>query len=98
MRNNIGFVSLATIVISLSLLGGCGDKTNATEASSPQPVTAQQPEGTIAHVGDQVITFGQLNTMLNSSAVVGVSIPALGTPELERNQSIAVTRSLRSPS
>ncbi len=35
----------------------------------------------IARVGDQVITFNQINTMLNSSAVVGVSVPALGTPE-----------------
>jgi parvulin-like peptidyl-prolyl isomerase len=35
----------------------------------------------IARVGDQAITFNQINTMLNSSAVVGVSVPALGTPE-----------------
>ena len=28
-----------------------------------------------------LITFNLINTMLNSSAVVGVSIPALGTPE-----------------
>ena len=79
-KNNISFASLATIVISLSLLGGCSDNTNDTEASSPQPVTAQQPEDTIARVGDQVITFNQLNTMLNSSAMVGLSIPSLGTP------------------
>jgi hypothetical protein len=35
----------------------------------------------IARVGDQAITFNLINTMLNSSAVVGVSVPALGTPE-----------------
>ena len=35
----------------------------------------------IATVGDQEITFGQINTMMNSSAVVGVSVPALGTPQ-----------------
>ena len=35
----------------------------------------------IARVGDQAVTFKQINTMLNSSAVVGVSVPALGTPE-----------------
>ena len=35
----------------------------------------------IARVGDQEITFNQINTMLNSSAVVGVSVPALGTPQ-----------------
>jgi len=35
----------------------------------------------IARVGDQTITFSEINTALNSSAIVGVSIPALGTPE-----------------
>jgi len=35
----------------------------------------------IARVGDEAITFNLLNTMLNSSAMVGLSIPALGTPE-----------------
>jgi len=42
---------------------------------------APEPDDVIARVGDQPITFSQINTMLNSSAVVGVSIPALGTPE-----------------
>ena len=35
----------------------------------------------IARVDDQAISFNQINTMLNSTAVVGVSVPALGTPE-----------------
>lgn len=35
----------------------------------------------IARVGDQTITFSEVNTALNSSAIVGVSVPALGTPE-----------------
>ena len=35
----------------------------------------------IARVADEVITFSQINTMLNSSAMVGLSIPALGTPK-----------------
>ena len=42
---------------------------------------ADLPDDVIAKVGDQPITFSQINTMLNSSAVVGVSIPALGTPQ-----------------
>ena len=29
-------------------------------------------------MGDEVISYNDLNTMLNSSAVVGVSLPALG--------------------
>jgi parvulin-like peptidyl-prolyl isomerase len=36
---------------------------------------------TLALVGDQPITYSQLSTQLNSSAVVGLSTPALGTPE-----------------
>jgi len=35
----------------------------------------------IALVGDQAITFSDINVALNSSAIVGISIPALGTPE-----------------
>jgi len=35
----------------------------------------------VARVGDQPITFNDINTALNSSAVVGVSIPALGSPQ-----------------
>lgn len=46
----------------------------------------QEPADIVARVGDEVITFSLLNTMLNSSAVVGLSVPALGTPE--RNQVI----------
>jgi parvulin-like peptidyl-prolyl isomerase len=81
-NNNISFISLTPLILGLSLLVGCSDKTNATATTTdaPQAVTAQQPEGTIARVGDQVITFNQLNTMLNSSAMVGLSIPSLGSP------------------
>ena len=42
------------------------------------------PPDAVASVGDQVVRFSQLNTLLNSAPVVGLSIPALGTPE--RNQ------------
>jgi parvulin-like peptidyl-prolyl isomerase len=41
----------------------------------------QAPSDVVARVGDQTVTFGEINTALNSSAVVGVSVPALGTPE-----------------
>lgn len=40
-----------------------------------------QPSEVVALVGDQVITFSEINTMMNSSAIVGLSMPALGTPE-----------------
>ena len=42
---------------------------------------SELPGDVIARVGDQTITFGDINTALNSSAIVGVSVPALGTPE-----------------
>ena len=67
---------LSALFITLSL-ASCG---NEEQAQSPvQQMT--QAEGVIAKVGDEVITFNQLNTMLNSSAMVGLSIPALGTPK-----------------
>jgi len=54
-----------------------------------EPVVTQQPAAdvaagppdVVARVGDQPITMSLLNTMLNSSAVVGLSVPMLGTPE-----------------
>ncbi len=35
----------------------------------------------IARVGDQAITLTEIDTMINSSSIVGISIPAPGTPE-----------------
>jgi peptidyl-prolyl cis-trans isomerase C len=90
---------IAPVVVALSLLGGCSDKSSDTQAM-PAPGSAAEtpvaspseaaksgwPEDTVASVGDEAITFSLLNTMLNSSAVVGLSIPALGTKD--RNQVI----------
>ena len=87
--NNIRWISLAPLLVVLSLLGGCSDKSAESGAGSStdqQVTTAAQPEDTVARVGDEVITFNLLNTMLNSSAMVGLSIPALGTPQ--RTQTI----------
>jgi len=90
-NNNIRFVNFAPIVLGLSLLGGCSDQSSETATSMPEPAastaqiaSAQRPDDVVASVGDEVISFSLLNTMLNSSAMVGLSIPALGTPE--RNQ------------
>lgn len=44
----------------------------------PTPTSISDP---IATVGDQSIYFSEINVALNSSAVVGISIPALGTPQ-----------------
>ena len=46
-----------------------------------------QPSDVVATVGDQVITFGEINTMMNSSAIVGLSMPALGTPDRDKVRS-----------
>jgi peptidyl-prolyl cis-trans isomerase C len=59
---------------------------NADNGVSPPTQGVDEPGDVIARVGDEVIEFSELNTMLNSSAMVGLSIPALGTRE--RNQVI----------
>jgi len=67
--------SLALAVTACS--EGDKPKPKATEAVTEKPVNPDL----VAQVGDQEITWSELNTMLNSSAMVGLSVPALGTPE-----------------
>jgi hypothetical protein len=69
-------VIVAALVVSPFILGEASAAVARAEA--PESVIVSD---VIAKVGDQEITFGEINTMLNSSAVVGLSIPALGTPE-----------------
>ncbi len=45
---------------------------------------AADPQDTIARVGDQTITLRQIDTMINSSTIVGIDIPTPGTPERNR--------------
>jgi len=72
---------LTTLFLSVSLLlAGCGEDSPGPRAEQPAAGKPADPD-VIARVGDQQITFSELNTMLNSSAMVGLSIPALGTPE-----------------
>jgi hypothetical protein len=66
------------------LLAGCSDDKPKDEPAEVAAEKVAEPVDLVARVGDEVITFGQLNSMLNSSAMLGLSIPALGTPE--RNQ------------
>jgi parvulin-like peptidyl-prolyl isomerase len=63
----------ALAVSSLTLAG-------VSLAVAEEPAIEIQSD-VIASVGDQQITFGEINTLLNSSAVVGLSVPSLGTPE-----------------
>ena len=80
---------ISTLTMALAITA-CGDKPQEyTDQAANNVVTNKEtavlpngePADVVARVGDQVITFSQINTMLNSSAVVGVSIPALGTPK-----------------
>jgi len=54
---------------------------NAVVTAEGEQASPALSDDIVARVGDQAIHFSELNTMLNSSAVVGLSIPALGTPE-----------------
>lgn len=69
---------------AISLLFACSQEPQ-TETKSPDSAVStaadKLADDVIARVGEQAIRFSELNTMLNSSAVVGLSIPALGTPE-----------------
>jgi parvulin-like peptidyl-prolyl isomerase len=53
----------------------------ATETAAAPQAAASEPLGVIAKVGDQTITFHEINTMINSAAIVGLSMPELGSPE-----------------
>lgn len=63
--------TLAAYLSILFLLAGC------SQGSS-------EPRDTIAKVGDQVITISQIDTLINSSAMVGMDLPAIGTSERNR--------------
>jgi len=90
-----------TLLAAFSLLpwlGACSGEQSGTTESSPsvtpqaESKTGEALGDTIALVGDQDITFSQINTMLNSSAVVGLSIPALGTPERDKVRILLLDR------
>jgi parvulin-like peptidyl-prolyl isomerase len=62
--------TLATMLLALCLLG----------AAFPLGANAlAKPKDVIARVGDQDITFSQIDIMINSSDVVGMPIPSPGT-------------------
>ncbi len=63
------------------LLGACSEEpqalstteTAAAVADSAQQGTRKDPDDLIAQVGDQLITFSEINTMMNSSAIASIS-------------------------
>jgi parvulin-like peptidyl-prolyl isomerase len=77
-------IILAALVALPIALGGAS--VAVAVAEEPNTAVTEAPKAAVANdviakVGDQAVTFNQINTMLNSTAVVGVSVPALGTPE-----------------
>ncbi|MEN8207599.1 MAG: hypothetical protein ABFS24_16585, partial [Pseudomonadota bacterium] len=84
-----------TFFLLLPSLGACTDEdaevTTAAENDQTQELAptgtavdsaaAGKQLGVIAKVGDQAITFREINTMINSAAIVGLSMPELGSPE-----------------
>jgi peptidyl-prolyl cis-trans isomerase C len=81
-------IPLFCILFGVALAPETGAQ-SAGDAGQPQSadtatIKNDQPDDTIARVGDQPITFSQIDIMLNSSAVVGVALPPPGTPA--RNQ------------
>ena len=74
-----------SLLLSLSLVA-CGDN-EAPSASSNETsgqvaaVQETRAEGVVAQVGDQNITYNEIGVLLNSSAMGGLSIPALGSPD-----------------
>jgi len=72
---------LATLILSLPWLGACSDKPASTGADAATEATEDDKSDVVARVGDQTIYFHELNTMINSSAIIGLSMPELGSPE-----------------
>ena len=76
------FLSLL-LLFSLLLAACSDDEQQGRPINAPAPEPAR-PADTVARVGDEFITYGYLNAMLNNSAMMGTAIPGLGTPERTR--------------
>jgi parvulin-like peptidyl-prolyl isomerase len=74
------------------LLPVCATGSVARAADADKDTRTGAVSDVIATVGDQTITFSEINTALNSSAIVGVSIPAMGTPERDTARIILLDR------
>ncbi len=77
-----------SLFLPLLLVWSLSSLAAGTEQPAAQNKAEQQEapfaDDVIAKVGNEPITFNQINTMLNSSAVVGLSLPTLGTPERDQ--------------
>jgi peptidyl-prolyl cis-trans isomerase C len=74
------FINIVIVTVSLSIAGCSDDKSQDIGNEVPGKKT-DMPADAVARVGDEVITYSQLNSLINSSAMVGISVPEIGTPE-----------------
>ncbi len=73
---------ITVVFLSFALsLSACSDEKPEGNLEAVADEKVDEPVDMVARVGDEAISFGQLNSMLNSSAMLGLAIPALGTPE-----------------
>ena len=81
---------ILAFLTTLLMVPVCATATLASAADADS--RAAVVDDVIATVGDQTITFSEINTALNSSAIVGISIPAVGTPERDSARIILLDR------
>jgi len=81
--NRLLSASVLPLLTALSVAGSAAAWSEAPAGTDAVPPSATAPDNdlVVAKVGEDEITFGQISSMMNSSAVVGVSVPALGSPE-----------------
>ena len=84
-------MKLVLAFLTSLLMFPVGATATVAKAADTQP-NAEMVDDVIAKVGDQAITFSDINTALNSSAIVGISIPAVGTPERDTARIILLDR------
>jgi parvulin-like peptidyl-prolyl isomerase len=85
-------VACLTVLLMLPV---CATATMASAADAAKTAKNAQVESVndvIAKVGDQTITFSEINVALNSSAIVGISIPAVGTPQRDTARIVLLDR------
>jgi hypothetical protein len=75
---NILFISV------LLNIAGCGDDKSKDISSTAPDEKTGEPADAVARVGDEVITYSQLNSLINSSAMVGITVPEIGTSERQQ--------------
>jgi len=83
---------MLAFLVALLALPISATATLARAADADKAANAEPVGDVIARVGDQTIHFSEINIAMNSSAIVGVSIPALGTPQRDTARIIVLDR------